>query len=77
MLCDLFTRHTSKFGMETNGNIDTIASSSCMTENEDENKHIKTGICDNDNYDMAIDDSTISDELLRRMFDSDNDVIIT
>ena len=62
-----------------NGDIDTIVLSSCITENEDEDAHIITGIYDderNDHYDMATDDNTISHEQLRRMFDSDDDVII-
>ena len=50
-----------------------------MTENEDEDEHIITGISDdelNDCCDMPTDDNTISDEQLRRIFDSDDDVII-
>ena len=50
-----------------------------MTENEDEDEHIIIGISDdelNDYYDMATDDNTISDEQLRRMLDSNDDVII-
>ena len=46
-----------------------------MTENE----RIVTVISDdelNDHYDKATDDNTISDEQLRRMFDSDDDVIV-
>ena len=63
--CNLSTRHTCKIGMESNGDIDTIASSSCMTENEDEDEHIITGISDdevNDSYYMATDDNTIFDK---------------
>ena len=51
--------------MESNGDIDTIASSSCMTENEDEDEHIITGISDdelNNSYYMATDDNTIFDK---------------
>ena len=40
--CDLSTRHTCKIGLELNGDINTIALSSCMTKNE----HIITGISD-------------------------------
>ena len=50
-----------------------------MTENENENEHIIIGTSDddlNDHYDMATDDNTKSDELLRRMFDSNDDDII-
>ena len=50
-----------------------------MTENEDEDEHIITGISDdeqNDCYVKATDETTISDELMRRMFDSDNNVIV-
>ena len=65
--------------MESNDDIDTTASSSCMTKNKDKDEHIITGISDvelNDYYDMATNDNTISDEQLRRMFYSDDDVII-
>ena len=40
---------------------------------------VKTGISNdvlNDYYDMATDENTISDEQLRRMLDSDDDVTI-
>ena len=62
-----------------NEDIDTIASSSRITENENEDEHIITGISDNelnDYYHMAIGNNTISDEQLRRMFGSDGNVII-
>ena len=45
-----------------------------MTENEDHDEHIITGISDdklNDYYDMTTDGTAICDEQLRRMFDSD------
>ena len=41
-----------------------MASSSCVTENEDEDKHIITGISDgelNDYHNTATDDNTLSD----------------
>ena len=50
-----------------------------MTENENEDENIVTGISDNelnDYYGMATDGNTISDEELKRMFDSGDDVII-
>ena len=59
--------------------MDTITSSSCMTENENEDEHIITGIDDNelhDYYDIVTDDNTKSDEQLRRMYDGDDDIII-
>ena len=64
--------------MESNDDIDTTASSSCMTKNKDKDEHIITGISDvelNDYYDMATNDNTISEQL-RRMFYSNDDVII-
>ena len=62
-----------------NEDIDTIASSSRITENENKDEHIITGISDNelnDYYHMAIGNNTISDEQLRRMFGSDGNVVI-
>ena len=50
-----------------------------MTENENEDEHIITGISDgelNNYYDTATDDNTVSDEQLRRMFNNDDNVII-
>ena len=50
-----------------------------MTENEIEDKQIITCLSNddlNDYYDMCTDDNTVSNEQLRRMFDSDDDVII-
>ena len=61
--------------MESNGGIDTIASSSCMTEKENEEEHNITGISNdvlNNYYDKATDDNTISDEQLKRIFDRDD-----
>ena len=66
-------------GMKSNGDMDAITSSVCMTENENEDEHIITGINDdelNDYYDMTTDDNTICNEQLRRMYDSDDNVII-
>ena len=60
--------------MKSNGDIDTIALVSYMTENEDHDEHIITGISDdklNDYYDMTTDGTAICDEQLRRMCDSD------
>ena len=50
-----------------------------MMENKDEDEHIITGINHNelnDFYDIAIDENTIFDEQLRRMFDRDDDIIV-
>ena len=62
-----------------NRDININASSSCMKENEDKDEHIITSISDdelNDYYDMATDDNTISDEQRKRMFVSDDNVIL-
>ena len=48
--------------MKSNGDMDAITSSVFMTENENEDEHIITGISDdslNDYYDTATDDNTI------------------
>ena len=48
-----------------------------MTQNENEDEHIITGISNdelNDNYDMATDENTIADKQ-QRMFDDDDDAI--
>ena len=48
-------------------------------DNEDKDEDIITGIIDDELYDyynMETDYNTISDEQLKRMFDSDDDVII-
>ena len=50
-----------------------------MTENEDEDEHIVIGISGdelNDYYHMATDDNTISNEQVKRMFDSHDNVMI-